>query len=254
MNSKYIYSILFLCFGIFIFSACQKENIDTTTLIEDEIETEVILCDLVVIIQETPTGSGNLLAIVQDANTQSFTYVWSTGEETPGITATADGTYTVTVTDPDGCTGEATYTVTLDLCLGFGVAIDEDPQGTLNSTVSAGTEPFVYEWSTGETTPSIDVTVGGTYSLLVTDALGCTTESEITIGDPAPCNGLTVEIHPDQIGQYLIAFTAGGTIPLSFEWSTGELTSSILIPGAGIYSVTVTDADGCTATDSYEVN
>ena len=233
MNTRYNFLILIFAFGLFLFSSCEKENIDETITVEDPIEPEVILCELEVSIFEQPMGSGNLSVVVANATTQTFSYQWSTGEETANILVGENGTYTVTITDAEGCTGTGTYTFEVDLCFGFSAEIVEEIAGTLQADITGGNAPFTYQWESGETSSSIVVDEGVTYNLTITDAEGCIVESTITIDDPNDCN-LLVEIAPDQIGAYLIAFTSGGTNPLSFQWSTGATEDFIPMPASGV--------------------
>lgn len=103
------------------------------------------------------------------------------------------------------------------------------------------------DWSTGETTETLSVTTGGTYSATVTDIFGCTATDEVVVNVyPAAfvdagssqvlCNDTTVTLDAGP------GFT-------SYSWSSGQSTSSISVSDAGTYTITVTDANGCTAQD-----
>ncbi len=200
----------------------------------------------------TPTIAGTLAACSNgttslDAGSGYTNYVWSNTETTQTVEV-GPGTYTVTVTDDAGCTGSNTVTVN-DLGAPTPTIIGEvtfcDGGST---TLNAGTWTS-YEWSTTETTQTIEVSASGTYAVTVTDALGCTGATNITVTEEAPLN-------PAISGT--LEACAGGTTTLdagtwtSYEWSTTETTQTIEA-GPGTYTVTVTDADGCTGTDQVEV-
>ncbi|WP_299686052.1 SprB repeat-containing protein, partial [uncultured Dokdonia sp.] len=109
-----------------------------------------------------------------------FTYSWSNGATTENITGLVAGTYTVVVTDAfTGCTNQDTVEVTEPSVLSGGIAVNNvlcfgDNSGSLNLTVSGGTFPYTFAWSTGATTEDIVDLVAGDYSVVVTDTNGCT--------------------------------------------------------------------------------
>ncbi len=129
--------------------------------------------------------------------------------------------------------------------------------GSVDLTVSGGTAPFTYAWDNGETTEDISALAAGTYNVTITDANGCTATASAVVGEPtllagsavatdALCNGAadgTVDLT-----------VSGGTAPFTYAWSNGETTEDISTLAAGTYNVTITDANGCTATASATVN
>ncbi|MCC6837435.1 MAG: gliding motility-associated C-terminal domain-containing protein [Bacteroidia bacterium] len=176
---------------------------------------------------------------------------WSTGATTQSITVNSSGTYTVNVTDGNGCTsanGSSTVTVTplpatptvsaggpLSFCSGNSV--------TLTSSSASGNT-----WSTGATTQSITVNSSGTYSVTVGSA-GCSATSantSVTV-NPLPSAPTVSAGGP-------LSFCSGGSVTLTSSsasgntWSTGATTPSITVSAAGTYTVSVTDGNGCTST------
>ncbi|SHI33718.1 T9SS type A sorting domain-containing protein [Aquimarina spongiae] len=117
--------------------------------------------------------------------------------------------------------------------------------------VQGGTSPYTYEWSNGETTPTITGLIGGTYLVFITDAKGCQIEGSILIDQP---NGLeitpVIERAPTCFegndGQIDINVT-GGNPPYTYLWSTGSTGTSISGLTEGSYSIEVTDRKGCKA-------
>ena len=176
-------------------------------------------------------------------------YQWSSGESTKTIQVDEDGTYRLTVTDGNGCSGTTEVAVVvnalpiseitgqLSICTGESTELDAGPFSS-------------YQWSTGATTQTINVTTGDSYQLTVTDASGCTGTSETTViehANPEPqiigqlsiCNEETTELDAGNFN--------------TFSWSTGESTRGIQLNTSGIYQVTVTDQSGCMGEASVEV-
>lgn len=141
------------------------------------------------------------------------------------------------------------------------VGIDVDSIAGSNdlvlTAVATGTPPFTYFWnnSGGTSNPSITVTQSGTYCVAAWDTTGCGATACVTVVIGPSGNNCDVEIVLDSLGSGL-ALTAipSGSAPYTYLWNTGEVTQSIpLLPNpAGVnYCVTVTDADGCVATDCF---
>jgi PKD repeat protein len=109
---------------------------------------------------------------------EPLSYAWSNGEETPSIQDLAAGVYTCTITDANGCTEEFTYEIVEPeaLTLQNNEIIDAtngESNGSIDITISGGTEPYEYSWSSGETTEDVDGMAEGSYTCEVTDANGC---------------------------------------------------------------------------------
>lgn len=134
----------------------------------------------------------------------------------------------------------------------------EGNEGALTATATGGLEPYSYEWSTGATTASVTGLSEGTYFVTVTDANGSVAVAEeslvgltpitVSLVSPTLDGGFNTSCNPEGDGS--IELTITGDAPYSIAWSTGatdvtEITG--LTPGA--YSVTVTDANGCSEAD-----
>lgn len=138
-------------------------------------------------------------------------------------------------------------------CDDFSVSVDnvvvDSSSVTLTANPIGGVPDYVYAWSNGESTQSIDVTIQDTYSVTVTDGDDCTASIDVVV------EALTVSITEttEANGSTLEAMVAGGVEPYTYLWSNGELTSSIFVTSEGSYSVTVTDADGNQAIGFYYV-
>ncbi len=170
--------------------------------------------------------------------------------QSPTILTDATATYSVTVSDPIGCSVSAQVTITR----AFASVPDEISVSTCADVPLILTAPVpavVYSWSTGAVTPAITPVQSGPHTVTMTDTLGCeaATTFNVTL-HPLP----SVELGPDlsicgSASQTLNAGNAGATI----LWSTGAQTPSIQVSSSGSYAVTVTDANGCAASDAVEV-
>lgn len=173
-------------------------------------------------------------------------YLWSSGGTTKSITKGVAGTYTVTVTGSNGCTGQTSATIS---SIAKPVPVITGPLVFCpgkTTTISTGTFTS-YLWSTGATTKSITRGVAGTYTVTVANSAGCTGTVSATVtaasnaapvitGSLSYCNGSSTNISTGNFSSYL--------------WSNGITTQSIAISAIGTYTVTVTNASGCTGTVS----
>jgi hypothetical protein len=124
--------------------------------------------------------------------------------------------------------------------------------GSATASATGGTTPYTFTWSSGGNAATEGGLTAGTYTVTITDDNGCTDTDVVTITEPTPlaitlniddsisCNGAT--------DGAISASASGGTSGYSFLWSTGATTASISGLGTGTYTVTVTDANGCSDT------
>jgi hypothetical protein len=194
--------------------------------------------------------------------TGPFSYLWSTGSTGPEVHNLQPGWYTVTVTDAAGCTTQASAEVK---SLGAQLSVTASqlqntscygvPGGLINTMVSGAAGSINYLWSNGATTSAIQQILPGTYTVTVTDSLGCQGGASFTITGPVHPYYSTTEVlqnvicHGENQGQ-IKAKIYGGVSPFNYLWSNGATTSTVNGLTAGIYSVTVTDAYGCTTSSS----
>jgi gliding motility-associated-like protein len=194
-----------------------------------------------------------------------YTYSWSNGATTQDISGLSAGNYTVTITDNSGCTDVATFTVGEPAVLAISPFVTDvdcfgSNSGSILSNVTGGTAPYTYSWSTGSTQQNLSGLSAGTYDLTVTDANGCsTTLTNIAVAQPASALAKASETLSEPScfggsdGSITIGMT-GGTGPYSYAWSNGDTGATISGLSAGIYTVTATDANGCTYVESLTLN
>lgn len=255
-----VFYILFAAV-IAIIPACQKDNSDQTTILEDKVKPQVSSpCDSfsVKIDAQVWPDTSNLKANVS-GGTAPYAYQWSTGAQTQEAFVTASGTYSVTVTDANGCTAitQTTINMVANPCAGFksGIEVDSAALGLiLRAVPNGGTAPYAYQWSTGATTQVVSATTSGTYTVTVTDVNGCTAVQQITVNlASGPCAGFTnsIEVDSAAVGLILRSKPNGGTVPYAYQWSTGATTQAVTVTTFGTYTVTATDANGCTAAKAF---
>ena len=204
--------------------------------------------------------SGAILTTVTNG-TSPYTFLWSNNATTEDITGLTTGTYSLTVTDDNNCTTTLSN-VFVDSSSGPMISatiVDQtcSNQGSITITTTGGTAPLNFAWSNNATTQNITGLAGGNYSLTVTDANNCTSDSSFTVGQTTPISltidssAATLACDLSPIGQ-LTANATGGNPPLTYAWSNNVSTASNTGLGAGTYIVTVTDGD-CIAIDTATV-
>jgi PKD repeat protein len=196
--------------------------------------------------------------------TPGYTYLWSDGQTTATATGLTAGTYTVTVTDGSGCVTTTTATVgsvsgPSASASGTDVSCANANDGTATASASGGTAGYTYLWSTGATTSTASGLAPGTYTVTVTDAAGCTSVASVTVTEPAPLTGSvssTSETSPGAADGTATVAPTGGTPGYTYVWSTvpTQTTSTATGLTGGSYTVTVTDANGCSWTDTVLVS
>ncbi len=208
--------------------------------------------------------SNGAIYTTASGGTGSITYAWTgTTQTTDDVTGLAAGPYVVTVTDANQCTATLNDTVTQPNTVTIvtdsvvNAKCNTSSDGSIYVHVTGGTVPYAYLWTPGNvTTSSLFFKPAGTYTLSVTDRNGCTATATNTITAPSAISLTTSITNQVQNGtQGAITVTAtGGTQPYSYHWTPGGgTTSTITNLNANLYTVTVTDANGCTATRSDSV-
>ena len=221
-------------------------------------------------------ASDGKLKVEVIGGTHPFTYLWSTGEDSSHINGLPAGDYTVTVTDANGCAAEgwvtlrepeliiASVLITSDYN-GYNVSCYAAQDGSIEVIASDGIQPYhIFMNDGGQQIPGDQfngLRASKTYKFDVYDDKGChvTTEDRLTQPDELTIEaygGKTVYLgYPDSACAFLSSEVFGGVPPYSIEWSTGELSDDINVcpDSTTNYVVTVTDANGCRASDEVRV-
>lgn len=167
-------------------------------------------------------------------------YAWSTGSNVATTSVTAAGTYTLTVTDANGCSTSASKTI---------------QQGQTPSTTISSTQPYIcgnssvtlsagtfsgYLWSNNSTASTITVNQQGGYQVTVTNGSGCSATAGINVTAYAlPAVNITASGPLSFCSGGSVALTANSAAATSYKWSTGETTATITVTQSGAYTATV---------------
>ena len=189
----------------------------------------------------------------------TYTYLWSNGMTADSISNLAAATYTITVTDNSGRTKVDSITITEPAALVASINLDSNvscngfADGGATASATGGTGAYTYLWSNGATTAAITGVTAASYSVTVTDANGCTNTSSVSISEPSPMvvNETIVNASCNGVADGSISInTSGGTSPYTYLWSNGATTSIASQLAAASYTVTITDANGCSSISS----
>lgn len=205
-------------------------------------------------------GSNGSLDITPSGGVAPYSYSWSNGAVTQDVSGLSDGTFTVTVTDANGCIKVSTYSITQPsapliltethvniLCFG-------NATGSINVTPSGGTPAYTYEWSNGATTEDLTNLASGTYTLVLTDSKGCVLNQSIVLSQPAAPLNVVVSITDvacfgDSTGSIDLT-VSGGTVPYTYTWSNSQTLQDLINYPMGTFNVTVTDSNLCFVTST----
>jgi len=201
----------------------------------------------------------------------NFTYAWTTtngnivsGANTATPTVNQAGQYAILVTNTDnGCTATANTSVAQSspVVANIGGQSNASCHGATNGSASAlatgGSGTYSYLWSNAANTAAVTGLAAGTYQVVITDTENCTSTTSVIITEPtvvAPNASATAQTANGVNDGTATANPAGGTAGYTYLWSNNESTQSISGLAPGVYTVIVTDQNGCTAQQSVNVN
>lgn len=193
-----------------------------------------------------------------------LTYAWSNGATTPDLSGVPAGNYSLTVTGNDGCSSSESFAVVAPAPLTLSsnsvenVSCFGESDGTAAVLRQGGQGPnFSFTWTPGNLTGASVVGLSaGMYTVTVEDAIGCQRSLSLQINEPEE---LLVEATATPTSGSGIsdgsatATASGGTGAYLYDWGSAGSGEDITGLTPGLYVVTVTDENGCTATDSVEV-
>ena len=198
-----------------------------------------------------------------------YTFSWSNGVSDTTITGLCAGVYTVVVADSNGCSDTLAYTLVEPQAITPVITVVGATCGICDGvievdTVTGGTAPYTYAWGGVTPVPGNVDSIGGlcvgTYSLTVTDSLGCSTQMNIplsNIGGPTASGILGVNVTCfDSCNGIASVTPQGGQAPFTYAWSTGNIadtTDTVINLCPGTYFVTITDAGNCALIDSVTI-
>ncbi|MBK8846915.1 MAG: hypothetical protein IPO27_10365 [Bacteroidetes bacterium] len=206
------------------------------------------------------TGSANSAA---NNGSGTYTYLWSNGQTLANASTLAAGTYTVTITDVNGgCTATATVVITQPATAVSGISTTAATKCNLANglayvTAAGGLGPYTYVWSNGVSNDSISLVAAATYTVTITDANNCTVTVTASVAASLAVTGtVPAQVNVSCNGGSNGTGTAGCnncTGAISYAWSNGQTTQTAIGLAAGTFTVTVTDANGCTGTGAVTI-
>ncbi|MBC8265666.1 MAG: gliding motility-associated C-terminal domain-containing protein [Flavobacteriales bacterium] len=211
------------------------------------------------------------ISVLSGSGTPNYTFSWtgpnsfiSNSEDISNINA---GLYTINIADANNCVFEYHLVVEqptplsqiLDIKTpnfnGYSIACNSDYSAWISVDVFGGYIPYTYQWSNGSNSDSIFGLNAGNYALTITDALGCTFDTSVTLLEPPSTISASINATTDYNGYTVRCFDsndgaiqvvgAGGVPSYSFLWNNGSTSDSITNLDASYYEVEVTDSNGC---------
>lgn len=207
-----------------------------------------------------PTGSANANV---SGGIPPYSIVWNTvpPQTTAAASSLLPGTYSVTVTDNDGCIQTKSVTINnYEPTLVFRDSIVHATCSQANGAIfilslSGGTAPYTYSWSGGPTTSSVSALSTGNYTVTVKDKNNCPATKTYAVNNFTylPVYKIQTDDRCSQKKGAATAYVAGGTAPLSYTWSNGQTSATASGLGAGNYQVQIQDAAGCKNSASFTI-
>lgn len=215
-------------------------------------------------------GSATVTAInygATPADINDFTFAWSVPGQVNATLPNLTGgvTYTVTITDPLGCELVESITIgnptqvqaSVSNTVDVSCAAGEDGQATVTASGGAGNYTFIWDGAAGGQTGATATNLSaGSYNVTIQDANGCQRVTSVTIEEPSPLSlsfeRTHVECYGESTGTAEVA-VEGGTAPYSVNWSNGATEFNAEDLAAGLYTATITDANGCEILDEVTI-
>ncbi|WEK33900.1 MAG: MBG domain-containing protein [Candidatus Pseudobacter hemicellulosilyticus] len=210
------------------------------------------------------SGSNGLATVTPSGGSAPYTYSWS---PSGGNAATASGlpvgVYTVTVTDANSCTAMRPFTITQPPAISTtgtqtNIVCNGASTGIATVTASGGTTPYTYSWDKSSSkSNSATGLAAGEYTVTVTDANGCFATRKFTVTQPPAMTATTSQVNVycngGSNGSASVT-VSGGSGPYTYSWSpSGGTAATATGLAAGHYTVTITDANLCSITRSFDL-
>ena len=199
--------------------------------------------------------------VTATGGTPPYTYMWNNLQITQTATGLCSGTYTVTVTDADNDIATATVTLSQPTALSPTVTSTAtscfgSSDGTSTVVAAGGTPPYTYLWSNLQTTSQVSNLASQAYSVTITDTNGCAKTQTVTVTQPTVLSPTVTTTNVSCFGGSdgtATAAVTGGTPPYTYLWSNLQTTSQVSNLTSQTYSVTITDANLCTTSQTVAI-
>ncbi|MEL6636158.1 MAG: HYR domain-containing protein [Bacteroidota bacterium] len=251
-----------LSIGAYALTVTDSEGCGT----EDTVLVNILPCPLTVTVTALDVfcpgdSSGRAIATIGNG-VPPYDLRWSSGGNSNPETQLPAGNYQLTVIDSDSCSRVVNFSIGEPAAITASVVVVQDiscagaADGIASVTAGGGTGPYLFTWSNGGS-GSTQNNLAADGTVRVTDSNGCTATFPYQIPEP-PALDLQVSSTPEStLGMMdgtATATATGGTPPYAYDWSNGGDTATIQNLAPGTYSVTLSDANGCTQSQSVEVN
>ncbi len=248
-----------LCTGTHTVVVTDDNGCTATNSINVDTPTPMYFADVTINDAQCNGSSNASISLTITGGTPPYNYVWDNGQVISNPFGLLAGQHCVTVFDNNGCTIDTCVLIGEPPILNVSLnATDElcnnSCDGTITASPSGGIEPYSYLWSNTEVSSTINNLCAGIYNITVTDDNGCEVYSSTSINSPAilgiNIQDITEPTCGNSDGSITIGAT-GGTSPFAYAWSPVSSSTSMLsgIP-AGSYTVTVTDNNNCSITQT----
>lgn len=193
----------------------------------------------------------------------SYSLNGNTYQSNGSFTGLNGGVYIVYVKDANGCVRTSAVNINEPQSLGvsanvYNITCAGGNDGVIDINISGGTAPYSTNWSNTASTEDVFNLTAGTYSVVITDANGCTFAAAYTVTQPANplvVNAIITNATDNTTSNGAVDITiTGGTPPYTYSWSNGNTTQDLSGVLSGSYIVTITDANGCVTSGVYTVN
>jgi hypothetical protein len=211
-------------------------------------------------------GSNGSVSLNVNNGNPSYTYNWSNGATTENLTSLSAGTYTVEITDANGCITSGSYDITEPTSIDLNPLTSSDfgnNDGSIDLNVVGGTPGYTYTWSNGETTEDLSNLSAGTYTVTVTDNNGCSAEVSTEVLNESTANqaslqNITLNIFPNPAQDFVKISWKGPGAKLTIVKQNGQEVLSRIVQSvqaiqlvdlaSGYYLVTIKSTNGSTVT------
>lgn len=238
-----------------------------------EVSFRILNCTLlvdedVIIRPSCPGGADGAIDINISGGDLPYTITWSNGATTQNLENLPAGIYRLNVVDNFGCSVEKEFLIedpdglscsisTETDFFGFGVSKSGALDGRVRVDIIGGSSPYVIEWNTGDTSATVTNLGAGVYNVSVTDANGCTCESEVELTEPQPLDCGIISLAPISCPGFNDASLGievrGGVEPYNYLWSTQDTIQELTDLRVGVYRVTISDRLRDTCVSEFEV-
>ncbi|TND08018.1 MAG: hypothetical protein FD123_2701 [Bacteroidetes bacterium] len=250
-----------LCAGTYTVTAMDAMSQTGTVTVTIVQPTPVVVSTSAQQASSSSTCDGSATAVVT-GGTPGYTFMWTPGSQTtPTINNLCVGSYTVCVTDVNGCSSCQTVTITapsggltVQIMQQVNASCNNSCNGAATAVASNGTPPYTYSWApSGGNQQTASGLCAGTYTVTATDSLMQTATVTVTITQPQPVSVVATAGTSTTCACFTMGTanaTGGNGGPYTYTWNPGNLTGatvSTLCP-ASVYTITATDPNGCTGT------